>query len=41
MIPLIVASELGYVMFRPVGGIKFVFSTTNENSMEMQGTMYV
>ena len=26
--------------FRPVGGIKYVFSTTRENSMQMQGVAY-
>ena len=29
------------VMFRPVGGIEFAFSTTGENYMQMQGTMYL
>ena len=28
------------IRFRPVGGIKFSFSTTNENIMQMQGVAY-
>ena len=41
MIPLVKDPELGFVLFHPVGGIQFVFSTTNENWMTMQGVMYV
>ena len=39
LIPL-VADAGGQVRFRPVGGIPFVFSTTGENWMQMQGVMY-
>lgn len=41
LIPLLRDAELGVVLFRPVGGIQFVFSTTSENWMQMQGVMYV
>ena len=41
LIPLISDAELGVVLFRPVGGIQFAFSTTSENWMQMQGVMYV
>lgn len=41
LIPLLSDAELGVVLFRPVGGIKFAFSTTSENWMQMQGVMYV
>lgn len=41
LIPLLSNSELGVVLFRPVGGIQFAFSTTSENWMQMQGVMYV
>lgn len=41
LIPLLRDAELGVVLFRPVGGIQFAFSTTSENWMQMQGVMYV
>ena len=41
LIPLISDAEFGVVLFRPVGGIQFAFSTTSENWMQMQGVMYV
>lgn len=41
LIPLLSNAELGVVLFRPVGGIQFAFSTTSENWMQMQGVMYV
>lgn len=41
LIPLISDAEFGLVLFRPVGGIQFAFSTTSENWMQMQGVMYV
>ena len=41
LIPLISDAEFGLVLFRPVGGIQFAFSTTSENWMQMQGAMYV
>ena len=41
LIPLLSDTELGVVLFRPVGGIQFAFSTTSENWMQMQGAMYV
>ena len=41
LIPLFSATDSGAVLFRPVGGIQFAFSTTSENWMQMQGVMYV
>lgn len=41
LIPLLSDTESGAVLFRPVGGIQFAFSTTSENWMQMQGVMYV
>ena len=41
LIPLLSDAEFGLVLFRPVGGIRFAFSTTSENWMQMQGVMYV
>lgn len=41
LIPLLSDTEDGAVLFRPVGGIQFAFSTTSENWMQMQGVMYV
>ena len=41
LIPLLSDAEFGVVLFRPIGGIQFVFSTTSENWMQMQGVMYV
>lgn len=41
LIPLLSDAEFGLVLFRPVGGIQFAFSTTSENWMQMQGAMYV
>lgn len=41
LIPLLSDAALGVVLFRPVGGIQFAFSTTSENWMQMQGVMYV
>ena len=39
LIPLLTYSSSGEVKFRPVGGIKYTFSTTGENWMQMQGVM--
>lgn len=41
LIPLLSDAEHGIVLFRPIGGIQFAFSTTSENWMQMQGVMYV
>ena len=41
LVPLLSDAEFGVVLFRPVGGIQFAFSTTSENWMQMQGVMYV
>ncbi len=41
LIPLLKGVEGNNILFKPVGGIQFAFSTTEENWMQMQGTMYV
>lgn len=41
LIPLLKGVTGNNILFKPVGGIQFAFSTTNENWMQMQGTMYV
>lgn len=41
LIPLLKGVAGNNILFKPVGGIQFAFSTTEENWMQMQGTMYV
>lgn len=41
LIPLLKGIDGNTILFKPVGGIQFAFSTTEENWMQMQGTMYV